>query len=1138
MPPERPKEGSHSTFVGRKRELAELDNGLEETRAGQGRFFLVTGEPGIGKTWLADEVARHAASSGVSVLRVGCWEGAGAPAYWPIIQLLRAALRGPDRDALLKLLSSGEGRQLAQELAQLIPELQPAPLASASPDRVSDPDQARFQLFDSVVTLLRGVAAARPLLLIVEDLHDADQPSLLMLRFVVGQLRDAPVLVLGTYRDVGLQHSAALSQVIGDLMRQGTEVPLFALGRDDAALMIESRAGAPASPRLVSDIHQAASGNPLFIDGLLRVLAADGQLGSARLNLTGFRVPHGVREAIRSWLDLVPDRSRLVVAAMIGQEFELRCLQRVTKVTTVQLTDELRQASLAGIVTPLPHGAYKFSHALIRNALNDEANSEERARIHLEIGQALEEIHGAEVEAHLAQLAHHFREAGDTEKAVAYLIRAGEAARAVFAYDEALAHWDAALELVTGLPEHRAQRASLLERSGVLLGLRESDGVSQLSSFRQALKLYRELGRPEAALRVEAYIAGFMMMHGVQAEALSPAPELNQLADGPSGQDRKTRISLLWRYNAEAATALEEMRVVDALNASRSAMEISEQLSDAQLWARTAVPHAHALFAQGQLKQAFALMLKAYEHGDRFNDNITAAGVLVLHCSSLSWLGDPMAGMARLERELNKPRMAQAPVFRRVVIDTLRLLRLQLGQPHEDRLSAADSADRTPSEHGTAARARGIAAYYSGDWEQADLVLSHEVDRENQNGKVLRACISMSWPARARRALGRHAAAEAILKEEIRVCCAGLFLPLELIARGELASLYAETGRPEQAHPHLERCREVIAQGEDWRGFVGQLARAEAMVSAAESRIEAANAQFAHAVEIQSRYQVPFEEAETLHHWGRVLLEAGARETALEKLDAAAEIYQRHGAGERWLERVNADRLRGQGSSVVPPDVTAQVRPRSRRGREEEPVEAAPMRGEFRRQGEYWTLSWAGSESRLKHRKGMYYIAWLLRHPGHEFPAQTLASAVEARDSLTAETSAIGHEFTTVSGGLGDAGAALDSTAKAQYRRRLEELRGELDLAQRLNDLGRVEKAREELEFIQGEISASVGLGGRDRKFASHAERSRLAVTKAIKASLSRIRQAHPELGRHLAISIQTGHFCAYAPAQPVDWQI
>jgi predicted ATPase len=453
----------------------------------------------------------------MTVLRAGCWEGGGTPAYWPFVQMLRAALSGTEREARLQLLSAGNAAHVAQDLAQLIPELQSwaAVPVDASTQAAPNPEQAGFRLFDSVAAAIRSLAALRPLMLNFEDLHDADQPTLLMLRFVVRQLKNAPVMVLGTYRNIEVQRSPALSELLGDLLREGSQIPLSALSREDAARMIEARTGAPSNPRLVSDIHLTTAGNPLFIDGLVRVLAADGSLSNAsRLNLAAFRVPDGVREAIRRWLEMLSRRPVLAIAAAIGPQFELRCLQRVTQLPNHQLLDALREAAGVGVVTPVAQGAFRFTHALLRDALYDELGSAERAGVHLKIGEAIEELYQVDVEVHAAALAHHFREGGDLDKAIDYAIRAGEAARAVFAYEEAVAHWEGALELLAQHRDDQVRLADLLERTAELLGLTAPDGDRQLEYFRQALKLYSDRGRPQAAARVEARMAGFVMLRG------------------------------------------------------------------------------------------------------------------------------------------------------------------------------------------------------------------------------------------------------------------------------------------------------------------------------------------------------------------------------------------------------------------------------------------------------------------------------------------------------------------------------------------------------------------------------------------------------------------------------------------------
>jgi putative methionine-R-sulfoxide reductase with GAF domain len=185
----------------------------------------------------------------------------------------------------------------------------------------------------------------------------------------------------------------------------------------------------------------------------------------------------------------------------------------------------------------------------------------------------------------------------------------------------------------------------------------------------------------------------------------------------------------------------------------------------------------------------------------------------------------------------------------------------------------------------------------------------------------------------------------------------------------------------------------------------------------------------------------------------------------------------------------------------------------------------------FRKEGEYWTIEFDGTVSRLKDAKGLHYIGYLLRHPGQEFHVRELVAAV-SDTSVPPEgmeaAQAVGQGLSV--SGLGDAGPVLDAKAKAEYKNRLDDLREELEEAEGFNDPGRASRAREEMEFITGQLTAAVGLGGRDRVGASDAERARLAVTKRIKAAMGKIRQANPALERHLAGAITTGYFCSYTP--------
>jgi hypothetical protein len=195
----------------------------------------------------------------------------------------------------------------------------------------------------------------------------------------------------------------------------------------------------------------------------------------------------------------------------------------------------------------------------------------------------------------------------------------------------------------------------------------------------------------------------------------------------------------------------------------------------------------------------------------------------------------------------------------------------------------------------------------------------------------------------------------------------------------------------------------------------------------------------------------------------------------------------------------------------------------------------------FRREGEYWTVCYQGTVVRLKDTKGLRHLARLLAHPGREFRAVDLEAAEgQATPPVPlGSRGGVGGGELAVRSDLGDAGVLLDATAKAAYRARLEELRAELEEAEGFNDPARAAKARWETDFLVGELARAVGLGGRDRRAAAHAERARLNATRAIRAAMAKLARANPALGWHLAWTIRTGRYCCYTPDPrvPIAWK-
>jgi hypothetical protein len=206
-----------------------------------------------------------------------------------------------------------------------------------------------------------------------------------------------------------------------------------------------------------------------------------------------------------------------------------------------------------------------------------------------------------------------------------------------------------------------------------------------------------------------------------------------------------------------------------------------------------------------------------------------------------------------------------------------------------------------------------------------------------------------------------------------------------------------------------------------------------------------------------------------------------------------------------------------------------------------EAAEPEAARNLFRREGEYWTISYEGAVARLRDAKGLRHLARLLARPGQEFHAVDLEAAESQPGQVTpvAPRGRAGNGELMVRRDLGDAGALLDATAKAAYQARLGELRAELEEAEGFNDPARATKARQEMDFLVAELARAVGLGGRDRRAAAHAERARLNVTRAIRAAMANLAEANPALGRHLASTVHTGRYCSYTPDPrvPITWE-
>jgi tetratricopeptide (TPR) repeat protein len=441
-------------FVGRQREMGELKASLEDALAGRGRLAMLVGEPGIGKTRTALELATYAGLRQAQVLWGRCYESQGMPAYWPWVQAIRSYVREREPSRLKAEMGSG-----AADIAEIVSDVRERLPDLKAPPPLEDPEAARFRLFDSIASFFKSAAKAQPLVLILDDLHWADKSTLLLLQFVAGELAQARILIIGTYRDVELSRKHPLAQALGELTRERAfqRVLLRGLSQEDVERFIELTSGIKPPEGLVKAVYTQTEGNPMFVNEVVRLLVQEGELKPERIKgrkSWSLRIPEGVREVIGRRLTRLSERCNqvLTVAAVLGREFSLaQLVKMLPDLTEARLLDILEEALAARVVEELPKtlGAFQFTHALIQETLLQELSLTRRVRLHADIAEALEALYGKDAPAHAAELAHHYAEAEmalGTDKLVKYSLLAGEKALADRAHEEALAHFQRALE--------------------------------------------------------------------------------------------------------------------------------------------------------------------------------------------------------------------------------------------------------------------------------------------------------------------------------------------------------------------------------------------------------------------------------------------------------------------------------------------------------------------------------------------------------------------------------------------------------------------------------------------------------------------------------------------------------------------
>lgn len=992
-------------FVGRERELSALDENVEEALSGGGQLVLLSGEPGIGKTRLAEELTRRALTRDFLVTWGRAWEGEGTPAYYPWRQIVR------------RLSPSFES--LFESTVREYPELS-AIVGTRAQEDAGDPTEARFRMFDALAELLRLASREKPLVIVLDDLHTADVSTLDLLLFVARSIRSsARVLLVGTMRDA----PASSRPLLAKIAREAVALPLGRLPRDAVATWVEHSA-----PELATNVDRLVSiseGNPLFVGELLASARKQpGQAWSSAQHL-----PLGVREAIRAHVQTLSDRAQEVLtrASVFGREF------------STDNGPEIEEAIRAGVIVAAgddERGRYRFSHVLIRDELYASLPDDRRAALHRDAALS-------ERDPTLA--APHWLRGGREEDAMAVLVTLKEAMRdasARFAFEDAATIGERALETQT------FERKDACE-------LRIAVGEA-----------WRLAGKVEPA-RAHGSKAAKEAQALDEAELLARAALVHATNIGVGGRDDAT---------------------VDLLRAADDALPRSDSSIRAKVMARLSL----ALLPAPPDEHAGALRLAedALAMARRLGDDETLFSVLSFTRETPS---ETLPASTRFA--LNAETLALAKKLGRVphvaslfawqVATCLDLGDIDAAVREVDAMETLLASYALPAYRYPPLLVRAMLADLEGRFSEADALNREAMKICEENGLVvpgLMLCV-------VQRTGFMYTRLDADAWNDIEP------LAITLLDNNPLFAVYRATF--DAPCGRVEKVRESLA-----------LTNGIPLETLPDSSGLAAPCAIAGIVEQAQRfYDLASSNEQTRGPWqfgpGRVV-SMGPRALTLGRL---AMLLGRKEDAIGHFERALAisERLRSR-----PYVSQAQLElARALATREEPKTKPAVKEGlVLVREGETWRIHHGGKVVTLKDTKGLWYLEALVAAPCREIHVLELAGQ---------------HQE-------GDAGPVLDERAKRAYRERADALRETLEEATRNGDLGHAERARVELDALQQELSRAVGLGNRDRRSVSPAERARINVQRRIRDVVARVRALDADLGEYLQLSVRTGLFCVYLP--------
>ena len=1033
-------------LVGREVQRAAFDDVLAAAVGGRGGCLAVSGEAGIGKTRLCEAFTDAALSAGVGVAWAACWPSA-ASAFAPWAELLVQV----------------DGRPVEVEGVT-----------------AHDPALGRTALFADVLGRLREAAAQRPRLLVIDDLHWADEATALLTAHVLPALRGMPVMLVVALREDELAAHAVAG--LGDgIRRHAQTLALPGLSVEETGALVALTTGGSVTRDVAARVYEATGGNPLFARELAVMLSAE-RVPDGGSVLAVRQLPGSVRDVLTARVRALTPACRrfLEVVAVLADSATPTLVAEVAGEGIDAVLGGLDEALRAGVLTAA-ESRIDFAHPLLRAGVLEAVSLEGRVRLHARAGEALIDAKARGQPVEPGTVAHHLLEAaagGSVEAAVSWAVRAADEAMSALAYETAAA-------LLAGARRALALDAAAGDRAAVLLGLGDAQAASGRGedaerAYREAIDLARQQDRPDVLARAVLGLTGGMGFE-VPVGDLAHHDLLHEARAAIAGRDPALDSLLTARLSVSLSFAAP---VAERRRLAEQAVAAARTLDDLRVLAVTLAAFCDAVAGPDGLEQRLAAtqeILRIARHTEDL---------------ALELLGRRLRVVALLER------------------------------------GDVDDVDAEIDRYVAAAGRLGQAGYswYVPLWRGMRDLMRGQLVTYRRHRARLAELVDQAGSLNAQMLLLSQAAMAALLHAgdagepfgRLVALTGGPdgVLPGPQLAIGE-ALVAATTGDRDRAGMLLDRCADALCTAEpdsEWLPMLVQTA--EVLANLGEDRADLAGWLHDTLAPYAGLYAVEgigaFVNGQVGRAVGLMAALLGRSDEARRRLEAAARAEE--GIGATAL----AERTRRQATRLPERPAQPGTSPTSPRG-------VADASGVFRREGDSWRLDYAGTCVHVRDSKGVRDLAVLLATPGRGVPALDLATAAGTRRRPPDRE--VGAQPP------GDLGEVLDAPARAAYRQRVAAIEDELGVADRHGDAERSARLAAERDALLAELAGAYGLGGRPRRTGHPAERARTAVTARIRDAIRRIADVHPALGAHLRHAVRTGTVCCYDPEVPTRWR-